>query len=252
MKTSLASICVLLVMILSSQAAAFDSDFTEATLGAITGLNKDSPGAPTQDFSLNTAADTLDFVTTNADMWGSRANAPIAWVASPTMANGETWSVETHVSMTSGPNEFEVAGLTFYGGPDGAKPDFTFGLDDWNGWNVRLQGLGDNNPNVGGASLGGATGVFLRTEITEGGATDTYNFFYKVNSGDAWTQLGGAATNFASSFPNSRVGLFLKSNGGGGAAQYDYLTVVPEPSTFFLAALGLLGLLGWGRRRFGI
>lgn len=27
------------------------------------------------------------------------------------------------------------------------------------------------------------------------------------------------------------------------------LTVIPEPSTFLLAAFGLLGLLGWGRRR---
>jgi hypothetical protein len=124
-----------------------------------------------------------------------------------------------------GANSQEVAGMTFYGGPDGANPDLSFGLDDWNGWNVRLQGLGDNNPNVGGSDLGSAPGVFLRAEITEGGATDLYNFFYKVNSGDPWTRLGGAAIDFPSDFPNSRVALFLKSSAGGGAAQFDYLTV---------------------------
>ena len=99
------------------------------------------------------------------------------------------------------------------------------------------------------AGLGAATGVFLRVEITEGGASDTYNFFWKVNQGDSWSQLGGAATDYSSSFANSRVGLFLKSDStGGGAAQFDFLTVgvIPEPST---ALLGLMGGLFLLRRR---
>jgi hypothetical protein len=205
----------------------FHSDFTEASLGDITGLFKDVPGAPTEDFDLNTTNNTLDFVTTDADMWTQRANAPLGWVAAPTVGTGETWSVETHVSMEKdGANSQEVAGITFYGGPDGAHPDLSFGLDDWNGWLVQLQGLGDNDPLAPGSDLGSATGVFLRAEITEGGATDTYNFYYKVNSGDAWTRLEGEAINFASDFPNSRVALFLKSDStGGGAAQFDYLTI---------------------------
>lgn len=245
-KAVITGICFLLAMAGVSQAAMFHSDFTEASLAGITGLNKDAPGATSEDYSLNTVNDTLDFVTTSADMWTARANAPIAWVAAPTMANGQVWSVETYVSMIKDGNSEEVAGITFYGGPDNAKPDFTFGLDDWNGWHVRLQGLGSNNPNVGGSDLGAATGVFLRAEITEGGATDEYNFFYKVNPGDAWSQLGGAAEDFESDFPNSRVGLVLKSDNGGGAAQFDYLTVTPEPATMTLLALGGLALL---RRR---
>ena len=250
-KTHVTAVLVALALVVpaTSQAAYFHSDFTEASLGAITGLNKDSPGAPAQDFSLNTTNDTLDFVTTNADMWGTRANAPIAWVAAPTVANGVTWSVETYVGMTSGPNDREVAGITFYANLDGSTPDFGLGLDDWNGWHPRLQGLGDNNPNVAGAPLGTAPGVFLRVEITEGGTTDTYNFFYKVLVGDAWTQLGSAATNFTSSFNNSRVGLFLKSNDAGGAAQYDYLTITPEPGTLAVIALGGLAMLRRRRRR---
>ena len=78
-----------------TSAAVFTTNFDEATLAAITGLNKDSPGAPAQDFSLNTTTDTLDFVTTNADMWVTRNNAPMAWVSSPTVSLGETWFVET-------------------------------------------------------------------------------------------------------------------------------------------------------------
>jgi hypothetical protein len=158
-----------------TSAAVFTTNFDEATLAAITGLNKDSPGAPAQDFSLNTTTDTLDFVTTNADMWVTRNNAPMAWVSSPTVSLGETWFVETYVSMEKdGSNTREVAGLGFYGA-DNTVPEFGLGLDDWNGWNARLQGFGDNNPNVGGADLGTAPGVFLRSEVTEGGVTDTYN-----------------------------------------------------------------------------
>ena len=158
-----------------TSAAVFTTNFDEVTLAAITGLNKDSPGAPAQDFSLNTTTDTLDFVTTNADMWVTRNNAPMAWVSSPTVSLGETWFVETYVSMEKdGSNTREVAGLGFYGA-DNTVPEFGLGLDDWNGWNARLQGFGDNNPNVGGADLGTAPGVFLRSEVTEGGVTDTYN-----------------------------------------------------------------------------
>jgi len=245
-----------LVAPVTSQAAYFHSDFDEASLAAITGLNKDAPGLPgiNNDYSLNTTNDTLDFVNTaNANMWSGRANAPIAWVASPTVANGATWSVETYVSMQKdGSQGQEIAGITFYQDVDGGNPDFLYGLHDWGGWSARFQRSVTNNPNVTGAGLGAATGVFLRVEITEGGATDTYNFFYKVNSGDSWSQLisgpTGNVQNYASSVPNARVGIFLKNGNGGGAAQFSYLTVTPEPASLALIGLGGMGLLRRKRR----
>lgn len=252
MKTVITSIACASLCAASVHAAGFHTDFTEASLAAVAGLGKDAPGAPSADLDLNAGADTLDFTVDNgfnADMWGNRNNAPIAWVANPGVGNGQTWSVETYLAMEKdGSNNQEVAGITFYSDADGAKPAFTFGIDDWNGWNVRLQGLGNNIPNVGGPDLGIAPGAFLRVEITENGASDTYNFFYKLNQGDGWMQLGGVATNFVSDVDNSRAGLFLKSDSsGGGGAQFDYLTVTPEPSSLVLVGLG--GLLIARRRR---
>lgn len=238
----------------ASAATYFHTDFDEADF-ASTGMSADTPGSGGgNDFTLNTTTEELDFVTTNADMWGARGGAPIAWVSSPTVAIGETWTVETFLSMEKdGSNNFEVGGVALYGS-DGSVPDVGMGLDDWNGWNARLQGFGDNAPNVGSPDLGAATGVFLRTDVTEGGATDTYNFFWKVNAGDAWTQLGGAATNYTSGAPNSRVGLFLKSNPAGGSGEFDFLTItvpdqIPEPSTGLLTGLAALSLAFRRRRK---
>ncbi|MFT6862844.1 MAG: hypothetical protein ACJAVK_001404, partial [Akkermansiaceae bacterium] len=81
----------------ASAATYFHTDFDEANLAAITGLNKDTPGATANDYSLNTVTGTLDFVTTSADMWGARSGAPMAWVSSPTVTVGQMWSVETYV-----------------------------------------------------------------------------------------------------------------------------------------------------------
>ena len=180
--------------------------------GANPALVNDTPMPTSGDVIYDPVVGEYNF-TANAsmNMWTSRANAPIAWTPSPVVADGKIWFIETQVNLNSLDN-VQVAGITFYGGPDNALPDFTFGLDNWNPADrrVRLQGLGDNNPNVPGALIAG-NGAFLRVEVTEGGASDTYNFFYKENISDPWAQLGGVAMNFASNFANSRAGLFYKT-----------------------------------------
>ncbi|MFT7009759.1 MAG: hypothetical protein ACJAXJ_004311 [Colwellia sp.] len=201
----------------------------------------------------NSGTGTLDFSTTGfADMWQVRNNAPFAWTDSPTVALNDTWYVETKVSMPGTANG-RLAGLTFYGDVDGSFGEFTFAIDNWNNTpSVRLQGLGDNNPNVEGLILSSFNpSVYLRTAITELGAMDSYTFQYKAFELDTWTTL----TTKTFAVDNSRTALFLKNNNNPSQASFDYFYVgtdsrdastqfaeVPEPTTLTIFALGMIGL----------
>ncbi|NQU21727.1 MAG: hypothetical protein HQ567_10620, partial [Candidatus Nealsonbacteria bacterium] len=203
------------------------TDFDGDTLDPNVSL--DVPDALLGDITLDTDNDELDFdAFGGTDMWFVRNNAPIAWTSPPTVSNGQTWSIETEVRLNSIVENGQVAGITFYGGPDGAKPDFGFGLDNWNPATrmVKLQGLGDNIPDSHVAWEGSS--AFLRVEVTENGDTDTYNFLYKADVADNWTRLLGAGLDFQSDFDNSRAGLFYKTNGAKEGAAFTYLNAPAE------------------------
>ncbi|MDF7799603.1 hypothetical protein P4C99_09005 [Pontiellaceae bacterium B1224] len=231
--------------VVAQETITFHSDFDEADLSLISNLNIDTPspnlaGPGSGNVALDTVGEQLDLLSNGANMWTTRNGAPIAWVAAPSVIVGQTWFTETYVTMedgTGGNSTYKQAGITFYGGPDGANPGDTAApaliLNDWNNWNAQQVNLSvggvDNQSN---ADIGSAAGVFLRSEITEGGDTDTYNFFYKLNAGDEWTQMDGIAVNRMSDTENSRVGLFIKSHGNNtnALAQFDYFTVGTLPA----------------------
>ena len=208
--------------------AAVQTTFDEASLNPAVLL--DVPLPATANITFDDVNDELDFSAAAAtDMWGARANAPIAWTAIPPgLVAGGSWIAETEVRLNDASAGTQVAGLTFYGGPDGARPDVTFGLDVWNPASraVRLQGLGDNNPNAAAALAPAVDRVILRVSVSENGASDVYNFFYKLNPADAWTQVGGAALNYTTSFANSRVGLTCKTGAAKAGAAFTYFNVV--------------------------
>jgi len=205
--------------------AAVQTSFEEDTLSPLVLL--DIPNASLGNVIFDAANDELDFTAGgNTDMWGARNNAAIAWTAIPDgLAVGSTWTVETEVRLNNVAQNNQVAGLTFYGGPNGARPDITFGLDNWDpaARAVRLQGLGDNVPNTAITTTAGQ--VILRVDITEAGATDTCNFFFRTTAAEPWQQIPGAAINYQTNFPNSRVGLTYKTGAAKAGAAFTYFNV---------------------------
>ena len=203
------------------------TSFDEAALPAAVLL--DVPNATLGNVVFDAVNDELDFTAAgNTDMWGARNNAAIAWTAIPAgLVNGSTWTVETEVRINAAAEGTQVAGLTFYGGPNGARPEVTFGLDVWNANDraVRLQGLGTNNPNTAINVTTAVNRVFLRVIIKEAGAADIYNFYFKVNAGDVWQQIPGVAINWTTSFANSRVGLTYKTGAAKSGAAFTYFNV---------------------------
>ena len=200
--------------------------FEEAALPSAILLDIPAPGMGNVVFDA--ANDELDFTAAgNTDMWTLRNNAAIAWTAAPSgVALGGQWIVETEVRLNNVAQDSQVAGLTFYGGPDGARPEISFGLDNWApaARAVRLQGLGTNVPNA--AITTTASSVMLRVEVVEGGAADTYNFYFRANAAASWSQIGGAALNYKTSFSNARVGLTYKTSGAKAGAAFTYFNVL--------------------------
>lgn len=189
----------------------------------------DIPNDELASIVLDVENDELDFVTNgNTDMWTQRRDAPMAWAPNPNVPEGEMWSVETQVRYNGAEDAAQrVAGLLFYPDEDGLGGsedglDFGYGLNDWNNRGVEAQGFGGTEVGDSGQpfisaqdDIGNPSAAFLRIEIVEGGESDEYTFFYKLEEADDWTEL----ETVTSDQDNSRVAMFFKN--GGGTAEED-------------------------------
>ncbi len=196
-------------------------------------INLDIPNTNIADIKLDTKNGELDFSSQGGrtNIWTTRDNAPIAWISRPTVAQGESWFIETKVRVDKRSQGETISGITFYNDKNG---DFQYGapsfyLDSWHysGTNVTLQGLGNNSPFVtasGVSTLSGDTAnVYLRAEITEKGSSDDYRFFYRKSDAEPWIKLGDV---YSYSIDNSRAALFYKTGSAkAGGAAFDDLRV---------------------------
>ena len=246
----------LLLLVYQQVFAVVDTKFDGDTLDPAVFL--DIPNGGLASITLDTANDELDVITNgNTDLWTTRNNSPFAWTAAPVVALGQTWIAETEIRYDTdvSASRFRVAGITFYGGPDGSGGssqgmDFSFGINNWNdrgdpGYqaSVEVQGLGDNNPGTGGGNiidLWTNQSAFLRVEVTEQGAADFYMFFYKLAESDPWIVLG----DLNSIVDNSRVSLFFKNAGSTStehrAGSFSYFRVgLPESVSVSVPVPGL-------------
>ncbi|MDB4669849.1 hypothetical protein OAF33_02270, partial [bacterium] len=236
-------VCLIASSGLASAVPYFHTDFSEATLGDITELNIDTPNtdlgtADSGTVTLDTVNQTLDLASNGANLWTSREGAPIAWVAAPTVALGETWFVQAQITHTNGSgvnSTWDQSGMTFYSGTPGANPgsenigaihqSLFYGVNNWNAWQHKIQGLADNNPNIAVEANTEDDTFEYRVEVTENGTSDFYNFFYREDPADDWTQLGDP--DLEQDFDNTTVGLFMKchNNNSTASTEFGYLTI---------------------------
>jgi len=155
-----------------------------------------------------------------------------------------------NVDLTKGPFQFTQPGAPVYFDFDGGTLNLK-GVWDYN----SLTGIQDADFRVAGiaatADLLDFTTVMIDaesfTQITSGtaNAPGDYNGDGTVNRGDAV----GIAADFRTNDANLSLLALTQANLGNGPSPSANPAAVPEPGTFLLAAVGILGLAGHRRRR---
>ena len=204
-------------------AVSWATSFNEGALSSR--LHMDVPEPNRASVVLDTANQQLDFSargTNGLDAYYYRDDAPIVWTDLPEVPLGQSWSVQTRVSINDGlavPQQ--SAGIAFYDA-DGSVPNFYFSLTKWIQPTYSLSDLAAVATQSGGGN--GISGeaytllsantseVYLKVQVTELGLTDHYQFFYKgLLAQDPWIAVGDART-YTAKGNDSRVGLFYKTN----------------------------------------
>jgi hypothetical protein len=197
--------------------ADIDTSFDESTLP--TNLFLDVPNVNVGTITLQTNTQSLFFSGPGADVWWYRNGLPFAWTPVPSVGIGGSWEAETEIEYLDTLAYSRLAGMTLYSGPDGYGgssygQEFTFSLDHWdNPKGVWVQGLGDNRPGDSGNLSSALTTdkVTLRMVVTRGVKNyNTYNFYYRLMTNDAWTSIGtihhtGAFTRAALFFKGTQM-----------------------------------------------
>jgi hypothetical protein len=219
--------------------ASWATTFNEGALSSK--LNMDVPEPSQASVVLDTVNQQLDFSARGSHFlyeYYYRDGAPIVWADLPEVQLGQSWSVQTRVSINDGLAEpQQSAGIAFYDA-DGGVPNFYFSLTKWIQATYSLSDVaGVATQSGSGNGISGeaytllapeTSDVYLKVQVTELGLTDHYQFFYKgLLAQDPWIAVGDAKT-YTSKGNDSRVGLFYKTNQvTAGVAFDDFAITVP-------------------------
>lgn len=104
-------------------------------------------------------------------------------------------------------------------------------------------GIAVGSPSLPGFPLGGTSGTYSNTlDLT---LASTWNNTFLNNNGGT---PAGAEAAFFNAAQQGRTYWNIHSSTFGGGEIRSFLTPVPEPSSFALLVLGIVGLAGWRRR----
>ncbi len=222
------------------------------TLIAPTG-NANGPASVFQDGNGNLVMD----VPAGSDAWiNNRSYAPFLTQVVPS-GEPSNYEIDTEVTMNGGnANTSTIGGLIVLGTTNNGTYPFTVSLGLQNGstfgagnTSIQFQVPGNtlNFFNVPSTTPTGGP-VFL--QLVRNGDTWTAN--YSLTSASDWTKLGSVTDANLNGQNSTSVGLFTKAwlnNSAIGSFSYFDSSVVPEPSSIGVLALGGLSLLLVARRR---
>ena len=245
-----------LVLILANTARAesfsFSTDFDGTTLDS----NLIAAGPDGTQQALDGSGHLLlftspDNVARNSDIWATSLDgARVTYGVDSSDTRGFTMDTVVTSWSESGASDCSQTGilLVFSNGGSVTGTEM-FGLNSA----LTISAQGDINgssqflsSNVSSSSIVG-NDVNVGLKVVRDGTT--YTFSYQLGSSADWTTLGTRI----SSDELSSVGLFTKTYGGANIsnATFDSMsfTIVPEPSSLVLMALGLFGLLAYAWRK---
>lgn len=196
-------------------------------------------------------------VPAGSDAWlNNRSYAPFLTQAVPS-TEPANYEIDTEVTMNGGSaNTDTIGGLIVLGTTNNGQYPFTVSLGLQNG-----STFGAGNTSIQFQVPGNTLDLFNVPSTTPTGGPvylqlvrngDTWTANYSLTSNTSWTTLGSVTDSNLNGQNSTSVGLFTKAwstNSALGTFNYFNSSVVPEPSSVGVLALGGLGLLLAARRR---
>ena len=206
----------------------------------------DTPDTVNTGITFNGTEGRVEFTTgTAANMWATRANAPILWVEAPDPADTPYFEFEAKTTMISNVAK-QIAGVMAWNGDDNTTGVRAAQFHEWPNnaaerASFQVYNSTPNTPGVTGDLNVTTMWLKLRWDDNAGaGGVDRWTTYYATSdpAGAGWTEI---ATNDGD-YPFSRLGLFLKSaDATHREAHFDYAALNVAPVSTAVVTVSTVG-----------